>query len=454
MSLGSKIRDARRALNLTQKELAGEHFSAAFISQIERDIITPSLASLKIIADRLGQPVSYFLESDLRDRQNEIDLLINLGKLHTARGELAQASEDLRRARSIAAEIQDNLRQAQAIKHAAVVEFYSGAYDAALAHFQEALALFRNEGQFNEVAACAFSLGSVWHFKNDYAQAIEHYLTSLDLVNQHRLPDTPFRIKLLGNLGNAFCRLGDYEQGIAYHEEALRLAADVNDLAQMGHNYMSLSLVYRDNGQLERALECSQKGLEIFESLENFRFIATLHVNIGIICADRGDWEGAARHFREAVRIGQQVNSPRNQAYALTELAKYHRHQGDLDQAAECCRQSLALIASEGDDLEAARIHQLLSQIARDRGDLAAAIGECEQAAALLERADSPLELANVFHDLGDLQLQSGEQARALECYQRALAIFRRLGAPRVGRHRSERMGRMAALRLSPSTPA
>lgn len=454
MSLGSKIRDARKALNLTQKDLAGEHFSAAFISQIERDIITPSLSSLKIIADRLGQPVSYFLESDLRDRQNEIDLLINLGKLHTARGELAQAADDLQRARSVAAEIHDGLRQAQAIKHAAVVEFYTGAYDAALAHFQEALALFRSEGHLEEVAVCAFSLGSVCHFKNDYAQAIEHYLTSLDLVNQLDLHDTPFKIKLLGNLGNAFCRIGDYEQGTVYHEEALRLSADVNDLAQMGHNYMSLSLIYRDNGQLDRALECSQKGLEIFESLENFRFIATLHVNIGIIHADKGQWETAAQHFREAVRIGQRINSRRNQAYALTELAKYYRHKNDLDSAADCCRQSLELIAPEGDDLEAARIHQVLSQIARDRADLAEAICEGELAVSLLERANSPQELANALHDLGDLEMQRGDKERALEYYQRALAIFRRLGEPRVNRANGERMGRMAALRLSPSTPA
>lgn len=454
MALGSKIRDARKALNMTQRDLAGERFSAAFISQIERDIITPSLASLKIIADRLGRPVSFFLESDLRDRQNEVDLLTNLGKVFTARGDLAQAAENLQRARSVAAEIRDDLRQAQAIKHMAVVEFYSGAYDAALEHFQEALALFQGEGHLEEVAACDFSLGSVWHFKNDYAQAIEHYLAALDLINKLGLRDTPFKIKILGNLGNAFCRAGDYEQGILYHEEALRLSADVNDFLQMGHNYMSLSLVYRDDGQLERALDCSQKGMEIFESLENFRFIATLHVNIGIIHADKDQWEVAAQHFREAIRISQRVNSPRNQAYALTELAKYYRHKKDAARALDCCRQSLELISPEGDDLEAARIHQVMGLIARDSNDLAAAVKECELAASLIEKTNSMQELANIMHDLGDLQMQAGDKERALEYYQRALTLFRKLGQPRLGGRSGERLGRMAALRLAPSTPA
>lgn len=454
MALGSKIRDTRKALTMTQKDLAGEHFSAAFISQVERDIITPSLASLQIIADRLGRPVSFFLESDLRDRQNEIDLLINLGKVFTARGDLAQATDNLQRARAVAGEIRDGARQAQAIKHTAVVEFYSGAYDAALEHFQEALALFQSESHLDEVAACAFSLGSVCHFKNDYAQAIEHYLSALDLINKLDLHDTPFKIKILGNLGNAFCRVGDYEQGILYHEAALRLSSDVNDFLQMGHNYMSLSLVYRDNGQLERALECSQKGMEIFESLENFRFIATLHVNIGVIHADKNQWEAAAQQFREAIRISQRINSRRNQAYALTELAKYYRHKQDPAKAIDCCRQSLELIATEGDDLEAARIHQVMGLIARDSNDLVVALRECELAASLIERTDSPHELANIMHDLGDLQMQIGDKERALEYYQRALALFRRLGEPRVGGQAGERMGRMAALRLAPSIPS
>jgi tetratricopeptide (TPR) repeat protein len=452
MALGEKIRDARKALHMTQKNLAGDHFSAAFISQVERNVITPSLASLSIIAERLGHPVSHFLESDLRDRQNEVDLLINLGKVYTARGDLPQAADNLARASEIAVEIHDSRRVATAAKHAAVVEFYSGAYDAALERFREAAGLFRTEGVFDEVASCTFSLGSVCHFKHDYEQAIEHYLDCLAQINLLDLRDVPFKVKVLGNLGNAYCRIGDYEQGTMYHEQALALSADVQDFLQMGQNYMSLSLIYRDGGQLDRALDYSQRGLEIFESLENFRFLATLHVNIGIINADKGQWEEAAAHYREAIHISQRTGSRRNQAYACTELAKYHRHRGETDQATECCQQSLELLSADGDDLEIARIHQVLGLIARDRKDFATAVRESMQAADLLRSTNSPQELANVLYDLGELLMQTGDKEGALSHYQQALALFRGLGDVRSGV--AEKVGRMAALRMTPNTPA
>jgi len=59
--LGRLIREARKARGMTQAALAGDDFTASFISQVERGLTTPSLKSLRIIASRLGLPVRYFL---------------------------------------------------------------------------------------------------------------------------------------------------------------------------------------------------------------------------------------------------------------------------------------------------------------------------------------------------------------------------------------------------------
>lgn len=53
--LGERIRERRRALGKTLKEVAGEaDLSVAFISQIERDQTMPSLTSLAMIAKALA----------------------------------------------------------------------------------------------------------------------------------------------------------------------------------------------------------------------------------------------------------------------------------------------------------------------------------------------------------------------------------------------------------------
>src|SRR5512134_1965043 len=50
---------------MTQVELGGSHLSPRYVSMIEHDRVRPSLAMLRVLADRLGQPLSSFLDAEL-----------------------------------------------------------------------------------------------------------------------------------------------------------------------------------------------------------------------------------------------------------------------------------------------------------------------------------------------------------------------------------------------------
>src|SRR2546428_10003659 len=60
-SVGERLREARLAKGFTQEQLARGLATKGFISQVERNHATPSLAKLRVIAERLGQPLSYFI---------------------------------------------------------------------------------------------------------------------------------------------------------------------------------------------------------------------------------------------------------------------------------------------------------------------------------------------------------------------------------------------------------
>ena len=64
MELGEKLRLARMEANLTQSALCGDTITRNMLSQIEHGTARPSMATLKILAARLGKPMSYFLEED------------------------------------------------------------------------------------------------------------------------------------------------------------------------------------------------------------------------------------------------------------------------------------------------------------------------------------------------------------------------------------------------------
>ncbi len=63
VSLGAKIREYRKAQELTLTELAKQcNISPSFLSQIERDQANPSIATLHVIAEVFGRPLAAFFE--------------------------------------------------------------------------------------------------------------------------------------------------------------------------------------------------------------------------------------------------------------------------------------------------------------------------------------------------------------------------------------------------------
>ena len=56
-AVGGRIRRARQAAGVTQKEVAGERYTPAYISALETAGAKPSMAALRYLSDRLGTPV-------------------------------------------------------------------------------------------------------------------------------------------------------------------------------------------------------------------------------------------------------------------------------------------------------------------------------------------------------------------------------------------------------------
>lgn len=64
MTMGQRIRGARIAAGLSQRELAGSEITRNMLSSLEHDTANPSVATLRYLSERLGRPVSYFLGED------------------------------------------------------------------------------------------------------------------------------------------------------------------------------------------------------------------------------------------------------------------------------------------------------------------------------------------------------------------------------------------------------
>ena len=65
MELGRRLKEARLAAGLSQRQLCGDVITRNMLSAIENGAARPSMDTLRYLAGRLEKPVSYFLEGDI-----------------------------------------------------------------------------------------------------------------------------------------------------------------------------------------------------------------------------------------------------------------------------------------------------------------------------------------------------------------------------------------------------
>ncbi|MGN1078221.1 MAG: helix-turn-helix domain-containing protein [Candidatus Gallimonas sp.] len=69
MELGNKLRDMRQRKNLTQEELADRcELTKGYISQLENDLTSPSIATLVDILNALGSNLSDFFHEEAEEK--------------------------------------------------------------------------------------------------------------------------------------------------------------------------------------------------------------------------------------------------------------------------------------------------------------------------------------------------------------------------------------------------
>lgn len=80
MELGQRLRQARLEAGLSQRQLCAQVITRNMLSQIENGSARPSMDTLRYLAERLGKPVSWFLEEAGGGSENQRLML----RLHQA----------------------------------------------------------------------------------------------------------------------------------------------------------------------------------------------------------------------------------------------------------------------------------------------------------------------------------------------------------------------------------
>ncbi|MBO7292429.1 MAG: helix-turn-helix transcriptional regulator [Clostridia bacterium] len=138
MLLGEKIRSLRKARGMTQARLAGDRITRNMLCEIEKGKATPSLDTLRYLAEALSVPVPFLLdEGEDATGYYKREALPEIRRLYLA----GRYAECFHLCESLPGEPDDEL--ALILSHCALAEgkraFHSGNMETALVYFGEAI---------------------------------------------------------------------------------------------------------------------------------------------------------------------------------------------------------------------------------------------------------------------------------------------------------------------------
>jgi tetratricopeptide (TPR) repeat protein len=186
-----------------------------------------------------------------------------------------------------------------------------GDFKRALFYGQLALRSAEEANDLSYKRAVLVDLGNVYEMDSQIPQAMECFEAALAVLGSddpaHRLS----RGYTLENLG--YCKLlqGDTARGVELIQQALDILDDAMGRAEA---YIDLCYAYIDEGDLERAKFCGEKGLSI---AKDDRQIRNAHYLLGEVAYKSGDTEAAERHFDELARFYPDFRNLKNLLFAL-----------------------------------------------------------------------------------------------------------------------------------------
>jgi tetratricopeptide (TPR) repeat protein len=422
-TLGQRVRQARVARGLTQSELADSRFSKQYVSQIERDQLRPTEATLKWIADRL-EVDPQFLATGVDGRELErVESII-------ARGEAALEAHDYAEAITLLAGVTESVPMEAApdlelrgLLAESWARMYIGEMRAALPLLTRAREL-AEDSVFSDVdrAEVLFRLGCCRYRLASVSTALALFTEALDLAEQSGIPCDRLRSRIFGWRSRCYRRQRDWEAAREDVERALELAEALDDRRATADAYFLGALVSERRGQWVAARSYAERAKVLYEEIDDRANTGKLLTTLGGLTFLLGKPDESIPLFKQAFAVALEVGSDADAAQAVSSLAQVHLRTGQLELAEQQAGHALELLADRVDFIDEIGNAQLvLGRSLLEQGRLEEAEEKFRAAEESFEQLSSASHKAAAWTARAELAVRRGEKEDAIQLYQQAV---------------------------------
>jgi CHAT domain-containing protein/Tfp pilus assembly protein PilF len=386
----------------------------------------------------------------IQNRKDEAEQLILRGDQQVEKGQLPAALANYQQALAIFREVEAKYDAALTLSKLGIIYWKSYQFTVALENYQQALVIFREVDAQSSVAITLNNIGTVYWNLGQYSQALKYYQQA------SKLP-TNIQEVVFNNIGVVYKSQGQYHQALEFYQKALKIGASVNQ----GNTLNNIGEVYRNLGQYARSIEYYQQALKKFKTQDSFIVTgsgglppdptaalivpppiirnhfdavsnssgqaATLH-NLGVVYTELGQYFQALEFYQKALAIQREIGDKLGEGTTLNSIGSVYYEQGKTSQALEFYQQALTVHRVAQDRSREGTTLNNIGLIYDQLGQPYRGLKPLLQALAIFRDLGDRAGEGNTLDSLGTVYASLGQYAQALDFYQQALAISREVG--------------------------
>ncbi|MEV0728174.1 helix-turn-helix transcriptional regulator [Polymorphospora sp. NPDC050346] len=425
-SFGARIRRLRRALGLTQQQLAEPRYSRAYLAALEAGVRIPTDEVLRHLAARLDTD-----PDDLRYGRPPGVAVALVGELNESRRALSRGRLDSAAATLL--RVRDQAERYGLVELAGWVGYYTAEIQlhrgetTTAAHHYEQLATDLPDGATALRAAVVSRQAYCLLIGGAATRAVALLEGALRTLRDSPAADPDAELRLANALMYTFLELDWRDRARRLERQALPLLSRVDNQEWVAQFYAVAGQLRRSGDELDEVERYLTEAGRRYVELGLTRELALCHWARGYVLRRAGRPGEAVAELRRARDILGDVGAVQDQAGATLEMAEALRQVGSLDEAYELATVAAATSLANGHAEGMAEADRLLGRVAAVRGERDNAERLLRRAADRYEQADLMADVVSCCRQLGELLLEWGRLQDAREAFQRGLRAAERL---------------------------
>ncbi|MBI3258428.1 MAG: tetratricopeptide repeat protein [Ignavibacteriae bacterium] len=275
--------------------------------------------------------------------------------------------------------------------------------------------------------------------RGNYDTAEQYISTILETLEESQLLEQSqvFRLRALLLLAQTMWRRSDYNQVLAYANQAISVADKLSDTHKekeptLTKIYNVIGLTYWNLSNYSLSLEYYSKAMELGEKTGDKIGVAVVLGNMGIVYSNLADYSRALEYFGNALIAHEELGMKAEAANVTCNIGVIYRTLGDYSRAFEYFSASLAAFKELGNKAEIARVTGNIGNVFSLSSNFQQALEYYKTALVSHEylgnKADTAIILGYIGHLYAEKSFEEYDPNKAKKYLLDAIAIDEKVG--------------------------